>query len=65
MSKKKAPEPSLPSVDSVLNKLKSDGTFDQFRRTCLGYIQGEVGGLTDKRDSVLACVSLAAIFQVV
>lgn len=33
---------SLPSVDSVLNKLKSDGTFDQFRRTCLSHIQGEV-----------------------
>ena len=41
MSKKE--DATLPNVDSVLNKLKSDGTFDQFRRTCLGHIQGEVG----------------------
>ncbi len=36
---------TLPSVDSILSKLKSDGTFDQFRRTCLDHIQGEVGSL--------------------
>lgn len=35
-------EQTLPNVDAVLNKLKSDGTFDQVRRTCLGHIQGEV-----------------------
>ena len=33
---------ALPSADTVLNKLKSDGTFDQFRKTCLASIEGEV-----------------------
>ena len=33
---------SLPSVDAVLGKLKSDGTFDQFRKTCLAAIEAEV-----------------------
>ena len=32
----------FPSVDEVLNKLKSNGTFDQFRKTCLASVQAEV-----------------------
>lgn len=32
----------FPTVDEVLNKLKSNGTFDQFRKTCLESIEGEV-----------------------
>ena len=33
---------TLPSAEAVLNKLKSDGTFDQFRKTCLASIEAEV-----------------------
>ena len=33
---------ALPGADAVLNKLKSDGTFDQFRKTCLASIEAEV-----------------------
>ncbi len=32
----------LPGPDTVLNKLKSDGTFDQFRKSCLAAIESEV-----------------------
>ena len=32
----------LPSVETVLNKVKSDGTFDQFRKTCLAAVEAEV-----------------------
>ena len=35
----------FPTVDEVLNKLKSKGTFDQFRKTCLASIEAEVGGV--------------------
>ncbi len=33
----------LPAPEAVLNKLKSDGTFDQFRKSCLAAIEAEVG----------------------
>ena len=32
----------LPSPEAVLNKLKSDGTFDQLRKSCQATIEGEV-----------------------
>ena len=32
----------LPSVETVLDKVKSDGTFDQFRKTCLAAVEAEV-----------------------
>lgn len=32
----------FPSVDEVLNKLKSNGTFDLFRKNCLALVQAEV-----------------------
>jgi hypothetical protein len=32
----------LPEVDEVLEKLKYDGTFDCFRKACLGSIEAEV-----------------------
>jgi len=32
----------FPIVDEVLNKLKSNGTFDQYRKTCLESIEAEV-----------------------
>lgn len=32
----------FPTVDEVLNKLKSNGTFDQFRKTCLASVEAEV-----------------------
>ena len=35
--------PALPSVEAVLDKVKSDGTFDQFRKTCLAAVEAEVG----------------------
>ncbi len=35
----------LPSVSEVLDKLKSNGTFDYFRQTCLESIKAEVGAL--------------------
>lgn len=31
-----------PTPEEVLNKLKSDGTFDQLRRSCLAAIEAEV-----------------------
>lgn len=31
-----------PTVDEVLNKLKYNGTFDYFRKTCLESIEAEV-----------------------
>ena len=34
---------ALPAPDTVLNKLKSDGTFDQFRKSCLSALESEVG----------------------
>lgn len=36
-----------PTVDEVLNKLKSNGTFDQFRKACLASVEAEVRGLFD------------------
>lgn len=33
---------ALPSVEAVLDKVKSDGTFDQFRKTCLAAVEAEV-----------------------
>jgi len=33
---------TLPSAEAVLDKLKSDGTFDQFRKTCSAAIEAEV-----------------------
>ena len=33
---------ALPSAEMVLDKLKSDGTFDQFRKTCSAAIEAEV-----------------------
>ena len=33
---------ALPSAEVVLDKLKSDGTFDQFRKTCSAAIEAEV-----------------------
>ncbi len=35
-------EESLPSAYAVLDKLKSEGTFDKFRKTCLSAIEEEV-----------------------
>jgi hypothetical protein len=35
-------EDSLPSIQDVLDRLKSDGTFDQFRKVCLSAIEEEV-----------------------
>lgn len=35
-------ELSTTTVDEVLNKLKSNGTFDYFRKTCLESIEAEV-----------------------
>ena len=32
----------LPTPEAVLNKLKSDGTFDQLRKSCLANIEAEV-----------------------
>ena len=32
----------LPSTEAVLDKVKSDGTFDQFRKTCLASVEAEV-----------------------
>ena len=32
-----------PTVDDVLTKLKSNGTFDQFRKACLASVEAEVG----------------------
>ena len=32
----------LPSVEAVLDKVKSDGTFDQFRKACLTAVEAEV-----------------------
>lgn len=32
----------VPTVDEVLNKLKYNGTFDYFRKTCLESIEAEV-----------------------
>ena len=32
----------LPLVQDVLERLKFDGTFDQFRKTCLSAIEEEV-----------------------
>lgn len=32
----------LPTVEAVLDKVKSDGTFDQFRKTCLAAVEAEV-----------------------
>ncbi|KAL5471154.1 hypothetical protein EMCRGX_G029239 [Ephydatia muelleri] len=32
---------ALPAPDTVLNKLKSDGTFDQFRKSCLSALESE------------------------
>ncbi|CAI8016969.1 Biorientation of chromosomes in cell division protein 1-like 1 [Geodia barretti] len=31
----------LPTVEAVLDKVKSDGTFDQFRKTCLAAVEAE------------------------
>ena len=33
---------TLPSAEAVLDKLKSDGAFDQFRKTCSAAIEAEV-----------------------
>lgn len=33
---------TLPSAEAVLDKVKSDGTFDQFRKTCLAAVEAEV-----------------------
>lgn len=32
----------LPTIDEVLDELKSNGTFDQFRKSCLASVQAEV-----------------------
>ena len=32
----------FPMVDEVLTKLKSNGTFDQFRKECLASVEAEV-----------------------
>ena len=32
----------LPTPEAVLDKVKSDGTFDQFRKTCLAAVEAEV-----------------------
>lgn len=34
--------PSFPTAGAVLDKLKSDGTFDYFRRMCVSSVQEEV-----------------------
>ena len=33
---------AFPSAEVVLDKVKSDGTFDQFRKTCLAAVEAEV-----------------------
>ena len=33
---------SFPNIDEVLNELKRNGTFDQFRKSCLASVQAEV-----------------------
>ena len=43
---------TLPSAEAVLDKLKSDGTFDQFRKTCSAAIEAEVS--VDHRHQRLA-----------
>ena len=53
----------LPSVDAVLNKLKSDGTFDQFRKTCLSSIEGEVTIICTFKHVILLYPSLMFMFQ--
>lgn len=35
----------LPTPEAVLDRVKSDGTFDQFRKTCLAAIEAEVDNL--------------------
>ena len=42
---------SLPAPETVLNKLKSDGTFDQLRKSCLAAIEEEVRGTTFKHGA--------------
>lgn len=37
---------ALPSAEIVLDKVKSDGTFDQFRKTCLAAVEAEVNDNT-------------------
>ena len=32
----------LPTVGDVITKLKSDGTFDNFRKSCVNSIENEV-----------------------
>ena len=54
---------TLPTPEAVLNKLKSDGTFDQLRRSCLAAIEAEVGlGAALSRDQPsqrVCCVHVA------
>lgn len=38
---------ALPSIQAVLDRLKSDGTFDQFRKKCLAAIEEEVHNSLD------------------
>lgn len=46
---------ALPSADAVLDKLKSDGTFDQFRKTCLASIEAEVSVCMCTLDLIKLC----------
>lgn len=33
---------NFPTIDDVLSELKSNGTFDKFRKSCLASLQAEV-----------------------
>ena len=41
-ARKDSQQLALPSAEAVLDKVKSDGTFDQFRKTCLAAVEAEV-----------------------
>ena len=47
----------FPTVDEVLNKFKSNGTFDQFRKACLESIEAEV-----KTQHLIFCIAKILVF---
>lgn len=52
---------ALPSIQAVLDRLKSDGTFDQFRKKCLAAIEEEVHNLLDHENIVISLSNVAFI----
>ena len=54
-----------PTAGAVLNKLKYDGTFDQFRKTCLSAIEAEVNvfPVLNSKTCFCVCLTSSVLFQ--